>query len=96
VGEGLYSIRSIMDNGDKKLLSEIHTAVARIEGHMPNLATKNDVTTKVATHERAYHMPRPSLTNGRGKALAKYGSWGTLISAVVYAILAALGYAPLP
>lgn len=85
-----------MDNGDKQLLQQIHTAVGRIEGHLPNLATKNDVTTRFATHVERYHLtpPRPSLLEGTRGAALKGGGIITLLSAVAYAILQACGYLP--
>lgn len=44
-----------MDNGDRQRLIDVHGAVMRIEGAIPYLATREDLSTAIRTHERSLH-----------------------------------------
>ena len=75
-----------MQDNDRQLLQQIHTAVGRIEGAMPHMATKTDIT----AHERDYHgAPRPSIMTRPGARYAVPSAIVTALTALVYAILQA-------
>lgn len=64
-----------MDDADRRLLSETHGAVMEMKGTIPHLATKNDLSTAIRTHEKDRHSEperreRRKINNLKGKLFA--------------------------
>ncbi len=72
------------------LITETHSAVSRIEGAMPFLATKDDLSTAIKTHETSLHPrkksdppPKKRLVSLKAKL---YGALITFLAAATAAL----------
>ena len=83
-----------MDNGDRKLLIETHGAVMRIEGALPFLASKDDLSTAIKTHEKSLHPRKKSDPPPKKKLVSlKVKLYGAIITFLAAATAALTIYA---
>jgi len=85
----LENLHSKVDNVDSKV-DEVAQGVARIEGAMPHLATKEDVTEKLGKHVVEYHKSSKSIPPGANSILSAkvIGAVVAVVGALSAAIIA--------